>query len=130
MQRLHPRGNHDLADIESLRDGDLRRIEAQHVDIAQRDGVADWIDHPDCRLSIDSRQRARSDLDHWSCVHRQPAGDGRAQPHAFRRIDESDLHLECPGHRIGLRRDFAYATARHDRRVVGEIDRDDRIARR
>ena len=52
------------------------------------------------------------------------------KPHGRGRIGQADLDLEGPGHRVGLRGDLPHASGRRHRGIVGQVDRDQRIARR
>ena len=100
-------------------------IVAQDLDVAQGDGLAQRIDHPHGRAPVRLGQRARRDLDAGRGRKPETADDGGPEPHGFRRIDDADLDLECPGRGIRLRRDLPHPAGRLDLRVVaeGELDR-------
>src|SRR5262245_16673526 len=129
MQGLHARRDHHLAGAEPARDGDERLVEAQHLDVADRYRLGRWIDDPDGRLPIEARQRGGRDLYGAEGLFLHASGDRRTEAHGGRRIDQADLHLESPGHGVGLWRNFSH-TAVHDHgRVLREADADLRIAR-
>ena len=68
-------------------------IEAQQLDVAQRDGELRRIDDPDGRLVVELGQRGGWNLDHLVRVELQRAVHGGAEPHRRRRIGQADLDL-------------------------------------
>ena len=64
MQRLNAGGDDDIAGVEPVGDHDRTRIEAQQLDVAQRDGQLRRIDDPDRRLAVQFGQCGGRDRNH------------------------------------------------------------------
>ena len=115
--------------FEPLRDHNICRVVAHDIDVAQRHGLALRIDHPHRRTSVRLGERAGRDLNPGGRGKLDAAGDGGAQPHGVRRIDNADFDLVGPGSGIRLRRRLPHAAGGLHIRIVGQRDLHHRVAR-
>ena len=131
VQRLHARGDDDLAGVEALpirRPWPGRSAARRHCACDTVCFAGSTIQTAGCWLNCVSAVAGISMTATGVDLH--AAGHGGAEPHRRRRIGQADLDLEGAGHRVGLRRNLAHAPVRGDRRIVGQADGDLRIARR
>ena len=89
MQSLHAGGDHDVAGREPTGNRDSRRVVTQHLDVAERDGLARWIDDPNGGMVVVARECAGGDRNPRCRLELHAPADGRAEQHRGGRIDQT-----------------------------------------